>query len=71
MKLHRCGRKCVRSMSIKGLNGVLLCYCMKIHLTYELLFFFILLNRINFFLFLSICLLKCLSTGFVVSHFTS
>lgn len=42
--------KYVMRRNIKGLNGVLLCYCMKIHLTYEFFFFFfILLNRINFF----------------------
>lgn len=32
--------KYVMRRNLKGLNGVLLCYCMKIHLTYELLFFF-------------------------------
>lgn len=32
--------KYVMRRNIKGLIGVLLCYCMKIHLTYELLFFF-------------------------------
>lgn len=41
MKLHRCGRKCVRSMSrekvLKGLNEVLLWYCMKstLHISFS------------------------------------
>lgn len=51
MKLHRCGRKCVRRMSrekvLKGLDEVLLWYCMKStsHMSF-LCFFF---NMISFF----------------------
>lgn len=54
MKLHRCGRKCVRSTSqekvLKGLNEVLLWYCMK---STSRMSFFFLLNMINFFRFFS------------------